>query len=86
MFAVTWEYTALDQLADIYVAAGSDERPRMASAVESLNARLRTDPLAVGESRSGTGRIAVVPPLSIIFGVSESRRTVRVARVRRYGK
>jgi len=39
MFALTWSNTALDALADIYVAAEPDERARMAAALEALNVR-----------------------------------------------
>ncbi|QJW99297.1 hypothetical protein FTUN_6900 [Frigoriglobus tundricola] len=83
MFTLTWESTALDQLADAYVAATPDDRERMAAGVESLNARLRADPLAVGESRVGGFRVEFVSRLAILFHVSEKDRTVRVVRLRR---
>ncbi|MBN9121497.1 MAG: hypothetical protein J0I06_20500 [Planctomycetes bacterium] len=83
MFALVWEDTALDQLADAYVAAGSEDRAQMAAGVEALNTRLRDDPLAVGESRAGGFRIGFVPRLAILFHVSEADRTVRVVRLRR---
>ena len=86
MFALTWSNTALDALADIYVAAEPDERARMAAALEALNVRLRADPLSVGESRAGSNRIALVSLLAVVFQVSESNLTVRVARVTRYGR
>jgi hypothetical protein len=82
MFTLTWENTALDQLADAYVAADSDERARMAAAVDALNVRLRTDPMSVGESRVGAFRVEFVPRLAILFHVSESDGTVRVVRLR----
>lgn len=86
MFALTWSNTALDQLADVYVAATPDQRTRMASFIDGVNERLRVDPLAVGESRSGGHRIVFVPLLAILFHVSEADRTVRVTRAKRYGK
>lgn len=82
MFALTWSNIALDQLADAYVAAPTEDRERMAAAIEALNARLRTDPLAVGESRVGGFRVVFVPRLAILFHVSEAERTVRVVRLR----
>lgn len=60
MFELTWSETALEQLADAYVAAGTEDRERMATAIEALNVRLRADPLAVGESRIGTFRVVFV--------------------------
>lgn len=63
MFVLIWRTAALDALADLYVAATPAERARMA-AIDALNARLRTDPLAEGESRSGGYRITLSPTSS----------------------
>jgi ParE toxin of type II toxin-antitoxin system, parDE len=82
MFALIWLSTALDQLADAYVAANSEDRARMAAGIEALNARLRADPLSVGESRVGGFRVDFVPRLAILFHVSETDRIVRVVRLR----
>ena len=76
----------IDELADIYVTAQVEQRVRIAAAVDGLNTRLRADPLAVGESRSGGTRIVFVALLAVAFHVSDSARTVRVARVTRYGR
>jgi hypothetical protein len=81
MFDLTWEDTALNQLADAYIAASAKDRERMSAAIEALNARLRAEPLAVGESRVGAFRVVFVPLLAILFYVSESNRTVRVVRL-----
>ena len=86
MFTLIWLDRALDQLADIYVAADPADRARMAAAINALNARLRADPLAEGESRVGDRRITFIPSLSVAFRVSLSDRTVRVGRVQRYGR
>jgi plasmid stabilization system protein ParE len=82
MFDLTWEDTALNQLADAYVAADPEERERMAAGVEALNTRLRADPLAVGESRTGGFRMVFVSRVAVLFHVSEANHTVRVVRVR----
>lgn len=86
MYELKWWDVALDRLADIFVAATLAEQDRMAGAVEAFNARLRSDPFDVGESRSGTRRIAFIPLLAIGFHVSQSERTVYVTGVRRYGR
>jgi hypothetical protein len=86
MFALIWSNYALDRLADIYVAATLDEQARIAAGVDALNARLRSDPLNEGESRSGTYRLTFTPLLSVGFYVSVASRTVQVTRVTRYGK
>lgn len=83
MFALVWENTALDQLAEAYVAADSAVRAQMAASVEALNTNLRDDPLAVGESRIGGFRVTFVPRLAVLFHVSEVDQTVRVVRLRR---
>lgn len=86
MFTLIWLDRALDQLADIYVGADPAERARMASAVDALNARLRSDPTAEGESRGGDRRLTFIPLLSVAFRVSPKDRTVQVGRVQRYGR
>jgi hypothetical protein len=58
MYTVIWRVSALDALANVYVQANPTDRARMASAIASLNSRLKDDPLAEGESRSGGNRIA----------------------------
>jgi hypothetical protein len=86
MFAVIWLNSALDQLADVYVAAAPAERQRIAAGVEALNARLAADPLSVGESRVGGNRITSPPLLAVGFHVSVADRVVRIRLVRRYGQ
>ena len=85
MFALNWSKYALDRLADIYIAATLDEQARIAG-VDALNARLRSDPLNEGESRSGGYRLTFTPLLSVGFYVSTADRVVQVTRVKRYGK
>lgn len=86
MFTLTWRDKVLNDLAALYVAASIEERQRMAGAVAGLNARLRADPLDVGESRDGNTRVAVIALLVVTFVADKSARTVRVVNVRRYGR
>jgi hypothetical protein len=67
MFTVIWTKRSLDLLAEYYVDATPDNRSRMAAGVESLNQKLATDPLEVGESRSHGFRVAFVPLLIVGF-------------------
>ena len=83
MFDLKWSDSALDRLADIYVAITPQDRAQLAAGVAALNAGLRADPLAIGESRIGGFRIAFLPGLAVLFHVSEADRLVRVVRVRR---
>ncbi|MBA4064613.1 MAG: hypothetical protein C0501_13045 [Isosphaera sp.] len=86
MWALTWPAVLLDRLAEVYVAADPALRERMARAVEALNARLRADPLVVGESRERGFRIAFPAGLAVMFHVDPVARTVRVSDVRPYGR
>ena len=45
MYTVLWLESALDTLAEVYVAALAEERDRIGSGVESLNLRLAVSPL-----------------------------------------
>jgi hypothetical protein len=83
---VIWLFAALEELADIYVAATAEERTRMATAIEALNARLAADPLHEGESRVGESRVTFVPLLTVGFRADPQRKEVRVRSVKRYGK
>ena len=86
MFALIWLTSALDELADIYVAATPDDRARIAAAIDAFNRRVRADPLAEGESRSGGLRIAFVRLVAIVFSVDLQKREVVVLSSKRYGK
>ena len=86
MYTVLWLESALDTLAEVYVAALAEERDRIGSGVESLNLRLAVSPLEEGESRGGSVRMAFPPLLAVRFRVDELRHQVRVIGVGRYGR
>lgn len=86
MYDVVWTDHAYDDLADVWVAAQSETRDRIETALRKLTAELNDDPDEVGESRDGLRRIAVRPPLVVVFRVESVARTVRVNHVWRYGK
>lgn len=78
MFALIWWELPLDRMAEVYVGLGLDAQDRLAGAVEQLNARLRSDPLDVGESRAGGYRLTFLPGLQVLFRVDLTARTVEV--------
>lgn len=86
MWALNWPEVLLDRLAVNYVDAPPDLRERMARDVEALNARLRIDPLSVGESRVGGFRITFPAGLVVQFRVDVVGRKVSVSDVRPYGR
>lgn len=64
---VEWTDRALDQLADIWVAATPAERAVIEQTVGAINARLAHDPASVGESRPNSRRVWFRHPLVVIF-------------------
>ena len=86
MYDVVWADHAYDDLADVWVTATPETRDRIELVLRNLSTELRTDPDDVGESRDGLRRIAIRPPLVMVFRVRATARTVRVNHVWRYGK
>jgi hypothetical protein len=86
MYTVIWRTTALDRLADLYVAASVADRERLATGVEALNSQLAHDPLAIGESRAGDRRIAFTDYLVVRYRVDTVQRVARVTAVAPFGR
>jgi plasmid stabilization system protein ParE len=86
MFAVVWTNAALDELADIWVAATPALRDRIEAAVLRLGNQLASDPTAVGESRDGNRRVVFDAPIAIICRVETGSQSVLVTHVWRYGR
>jgi hypothetical protein len=86
VFALIWLDAVLDELAGLYVAANPTNRARMAAAVEALNARLRSDPRAEGESREGSLRITFIPLLAVTFHVNAADQVVHVIGIQQFGR
>jgi hypothetical protein len=79
MYPVIWYNSALDALADAYVASDPATRDRIAEAVARLNVALADDSSEVGESRPGLGRrIAYELPCAIRFTIDAADGVVRV--------
>ena len=75
---VEWKATALDRLADRFVAADPALREAIEQAVKHINAMLADDPVQ-GESRArATQRSWFVPPVSVVFEVFPSEGLVVV--------
>lgn len=76
MWQVFWNESAEQELTMIWVS--SLNRQAVTDAANRLEKVLRHDPLAVGESREDTFRIAFVSPLVVQYHVSEPDRKVQV--------
>ena len=75
-YTVLWTSPAEDQLAAIWLRV--EDRRKVTSAAQAIDALLREDPQERGESRSGTKRIMFAPPLGVDFNVLEDDRLVYV--------
>ena len=79
-YSVQWTEDALDELADVWLAAA--ERNAVTAASHRLDQDLANDPYAIGFPRnSSVNRTAVDPPLGIDYEIIEDDKKVRVLRV-----
>ena len=78
-YTVVWKQAAEDELAQLWNEAA--DRDAVRQAADRMEKLLATQPLALGESRTGSMRIAFESPLGMFFDVSEQDRLVSVVRV-----
>jgi hypothetical protein len=78
-FTVVWKPSAEAMLAHLWNTA--PDRNAVARASDVIDALLGRDPLDVGEGRSDTMRVLIVPPLAVHFDVLEADCLVRVVKV-----
>jgi hypothetical protein len=83
-YTVTWSRHSESKLASLWVSA--PDRQAVRSAADSIDHRLRTDPLNAGESRPANRRIVHEPPLRVIFSVNSADGSVLVLDVWRFDK
>jgi hypothetical protein len=81
-FTVTWKPLAQGDLASLWTDADPGDRQAITEAASVIDTELAVDPDSLGESRPGGRRILFVPPLVVIFEVSEPDRMVSVLRRR----
>jgi plasmid stabilization system protein ParE len=82
-YTVVWSKEASDQLTMIWLDA--EERPAVTAAANAIDAQLTNDPQTKGTDLSEGLRVLEVPPLHVLFAVTEPDRLVRVVLVRRSG-
>jgi hypothetical protein len=83
-FTVVWRPLVEQDLATLWMNA--PDRNAVAAAADAIDATLRRDPLGQGESRGGSTRILIAPPLAVYYDVSEADRRVSVWAVWRWGQ
>ncbi len=81
MFRAAWTQTALDELAQAWIESDGDQRAAITAAVEAIDRALQVDPGSQGESRSGTQRILLQPPLGVVYEVAPRLASVSVIHV-----
>ncbi len=82
-YTVVWIPSALNELADLWNHAPG--RQEITDAADAIDAILRADPYAASESREGNLRILFVPPLAVLFDVSDPDCLVTVRALWRPG-
>jgi plasmid stabilization system protein ParE len=83
-WTVVWQPLAEQKLAAAWT--GADDRQAVTAAAHMIDTLLQADPESAGESRSGSERVLIVPPLTVAFEVSEPDRLVRVLSVHYHPK
>jgi plasmid stabilization system protein ParE len=78
-YTVLWTPLAEQELARLWTNA--PDRNAVTAAADVIDDLLGRDPLSQGEARADDTRLLFVPPLTVLFQVSEADRTVHVLRV-----
>ncbi len=79
-FTVVWVKSAEDDLAELWIA--SNDRNVVAAATLEIDRQLTTQPRLKGEAVSEGLRALNVPPLRVLFSVTDDDRLVEVSVVR----
>jgi hypothetical protein len=78
-FTVVWHSAARDELARLWMRA--EDRRALRSAADAIDRDLAIDAPLKGSANPDRLRQLTVPPLRVLFAVSEADRTVRVLEV-----
>lgn len=63
---IRWEASALAELTDAWLAAGSQDRRLISAAAAQIDRLLQYDPDRQGESRAEGRRVLIAPPLGAL--------------------
>ena len=78
---VQWTASALDRLADFFVAADLAEQDVLEATVRRINATLAGGPQDLGESRPGGRRVWFADPLTVVYRAIPTEGRVIVSHV-----
>jgi hypothetical protein len=76
-FTVVWSRAAMARLAELWLDNPAIRR-EISEAADQIDRALAQAPESIGMSVSARSRLAVHPPLSVLFWISHSDRQVRV--------
>jgi hypothetical protein len=75
-YTVVWHVDAENELAELWLAA--NDRDAVTLATNTIDSHLAADADRKGIAVEGDLRLLVVPPLRVLFAVSEPDRMVRI--------
>ncbi len=78
-FTVVWHEDAQNQLAEIWIHVA--DRKAVTQAADNIDAFLAADAITKGIAVEGDLRELTIPPLRVLFGVSEPDRLVKIVDV-----
>jgi hypothetical protein len=78
-YTVVWKKRALDRLAEMWLAAS--DKNDVTDAANQIDQLLAFEPWEHGESREKDVRVFFVPPLAVLYSISDADRLVEVLRV-----
>ena len=78
-YRIVYRRRAKEKLADVWLNAADPNA--VTAAINDIEARLRRDPLAAGESRPGHFRLIFEGPIGVLYKVDSQKRRVIVISV-----
>jgi hypothetical protein len=81
MNSIRWTPAAGNELAEIWLQAGSSDREELTAEIAAVETALSRNPHQVGESRDSARRIAFLQHLVLDFAVMSDDRLVVIFRV-----
>ena len=76
IWTATWLKSARNHLADLWTQA--PDRQAVTDAANFIDRTLRDDPYQFSQARGGKKRIMIVPPLAVLYDVSDDDRMATV--------
>ena len=81
MFWIRWEEAALNELAALWLQAGSAMREAITAAAHQIDQQLQANPYGLGESRPEGRRVLFFYPLGVLFRIEQDEQTVSVLHI-----